>query len=291
MNAETERLKLITLLVVTVSVLFPVAVLAWNEPNSFMGIKFWRPISDSLAECPFRYPLSEIRGQVREEVKQSRGSIEKMLAIHEEEKKKLEEEYDRRKELFRQNRISRAELSQTERALAGAILRVDEDKRWLAETDATVASPVPTESKSYDDAKTWEMKTPCWQEYSSEKGSYSIKNLAIGGFFLDVTANSLEGKIAHLSIIFHDADYPKILLTFRERYGAPTSTKKEPWRSKIGATFTNEINKWEGRRLTITLEKLGYSVDRGFIDYDTDIWKTHSARKFEKEIKDAAKGL
>ena len=53
---------------------------------------------------------------------------ERLLAIHEEEKKKIRDEYDRRRDLYRQGLISRAELAETERALAAAIVRVDEDK-------------------------------------------------------------------------------------------------------------------------------------------------------------------
>ena len=71
-------------------------------------------------------------------MKESRDSAEKLLVLHEAEKKRLSDEYERRKDLYRQGLIARVELSQTERALGEAIIRVEEDKRWIAESDITI---------------------------------------------------------------------------------------------------------------------------------------------------------
>ena len=82
--------------------------------------------------------LARLRADVIEKMKESRAGAEKLLALHEEERKKLSEEYKRRQELYRQGLISRAELNQVARALAAAILRTDEDKRWIAESDIAI---------------------------------------------------------------------------------------------------------------------------------------------------------
>ncbi|HEU4339973.1 MAG TPA: hypothetical protein VFU31_00230 [Candidatus Binatia bacterium] len=82
--------------------------------------------------------LARLRADVIEKMKESRAGAEKLLALHEEERKKLGDEYKRRQELYRQGLISRAELNQVERALAAAILRIDEDKRWIAESDIAI---------------------------------------------------------------------------------------------------------------------------------------------------------
>jgi acetyl esterase/lipase len=71
-------------------------------------------------------------------MKESRASAEQLLAIHEEEKTKLTNEYQRRREFYSQGLISRSELNQVERALAEAIVRVEEDKRWLTESDIAI---------------------------------------------------------------------------------------------------------------------------------------------------------
>ena len=82
--------------------------------------------------------LARLRAEVIEKMKESRASAEKLLAIHEEEKTKLTTEYQRRREYYSQGLISRAELNQVERALAETIVRVEEDKRWLTETDIAI---------------------------------------------------------------------------------------------------------------------------------------------------------
>jgi hypothetical protein len=82
--------------------------------------------------------LARLRADLLEKMKESRASAEKLLALHEEEKKKVNDEYERRRMLYGQGLISRAELNQAERALAMMILRVDEDKRWLTESDIAI---------------------------------------------------------------------------------------------------------------------------------------------------------
>ena len=94
--------------------------------------------SVSRRTAPAEAELARLRADVIEKMKESRASAEKLLVLHEEEKRKLGELYERRKELYKQGLISRSELNETERALANAIIRVDEDKRWIAESNITI---------------------------------------------------------------------------------------------------------------------------------------------------------
>jgi hypothetical protein len=82
--------------------------------------------------------LAKLRAEVIERMKESRASAEKLLALHEEEKNRLTIEYQRRREYYSQGLISRSELNQMERALAEAIIRLEEDKRWITESDIAV---------------------------------------------------------------------------------------------------------------------------------------------------------
>ena len=81
---------------------------------------------------------AKLREEVIGKMEESRASAKKLLAIHEEEKNKLAIEYQRRREFYSQGLISRSELNQVERALAEATVRVEEDKRWLAESDIAI---------------------------------------------------------------------------------------------------------------------------------------------------------
>ena len=82
--------------------------------------------------------LARLRADVIDKMKESRASAEKLLVLHEEEKARITEQYEQRKELYRQGLISRSELNQSELSLANAIVRVEEDKRWIAESDITI---------------------------------------------------------------------------------------------------------------------------------------------------------
>jgi methylphosphotriester-DNA--protein-cysteine methyltransferase len=79
--------------------------------------------------------LEKLRAEVIEKMKESRASAEKLLALHKEEKNRLASLYKERLGLYRQGMISRTELSQVQRALATAIIRVDEDIKWIDEYD------------------------------------------------------------------------------------------------------------------------------------------------------------
>lgn len=82
--------------------------------------------------------LARLRADLIEKMKESRASAEKLLALHEEQKRKASDEYERRRVLYNEGVISRVELNQAERALAVMMLRVDEDKRWLTESDIAI---------------------------------------------------------------------------------------------------------------------------------------------------------
>src|SRR5262245_35501543 len=92
----------------------------------------------SKKTAPVDAELARLRAEVIERMKESRISAEKLLEIHEQEKAKLTNEYQRRREFYSQGLISRSELNQVEQALAEAIVRVEEDKRWLMESDIAI---------------------------------------------------------------------------------------------------------------------------------------------------------
>ena len=82
--------------------------------------------------------LTRSRAEVMQKIKETHAGAEKLLALHETERQQLLEEYHRRRDLYYQGLIARNEVLQAEQALAEAIIRVDEDKRWLAETDMAI---------------------------------------------------------------------------------------------------------------------------------------------------------
>lgn len=87
---------------------------------------------------PSESELSRARAEVIQKIKETRAGAEKLMALHETERQRRVEEYQNRRELYHQGLIARTEVLQAEHALAEAMIRVDEDKRWLAETDMAI---------------------------------------------------------------------------------------------------------------------------------------------------------
>ena len=79
--------------------------------------------------------LTRVRAEVIQKIKETRAGAEKLLALHEGERARMAEIYEQRREQYYMGLISRSEVLQAENDLAQAILRIDEDKRWLNETD------------------------------------------------------------------------------------------------------------------------------------------------------------
>jgi hypothetical protein len=84
---------------------------------------------------PAESDLARSRAEVMQRIKETRDGAEKLLELHEAERLRAEQEYQRRRELYHRGLIARNDVLQAEHGLARAILKVDEDKRWIAETD------------------------------------------------------------------------------------------------------------------------------------------------------------
>jgi hypothetical protein len=82
--------------------------------------------------------LVRFRTDVIEKMRETRAEAEKLLALHENERQRRAEEYHRQRELYDHGLVARNDVVRAEHALAQAVLKVDEDKRWLAETDMAI---------------------------------------------------------------------------------------------------------------------------------------------------------
>lgn len=82
--------------------------------------------------------LTRARTDVIQKIKETRTGAEKLLALHEAERIRMLDQYEQRREQYYSGLIARSDVLQAEQALAQAMLLVDEDKRWLAETDMAI---------------------------------------------------------------------------------------------------------------------------------------------------------
>ena len=88
---------------------------------------------------PTESELTRLRSDVLRKIKEARDGTQKLLALHEAEHDQRLKEYYSRRDLYYQGLIARNDVLQAEHAVAEAMMRVDEDKRWLAQTDMVIA--------------------------------------------------------------------------------------------------------------------------------------------------------
>jgi len=78
------------------------------------------------------------REDILNTIKETRVGAQRLLVLHQSEVDRLSKLYEERRAQHLKGQISEAELLQAEKALSEAKVRVDEHKRWLAETDAAM---------------------------------------------------------------------------------------------------------------------------------------------------------
>lgn len=84
-------------------------------------------------------------------------------------------------------------------------------------------------------------------------------------------------------------NYRDVKAVLIERYGRPTSTKKETLQNGYGAKFSSEVLHWQGRRVSLTLHERTSTADKTafiFLGNSTD---AAAASAGEKRKADAAR--
>ncbi|MDP2601953.1 MAG: hypothetical protein Q8S00_05095 [Deltaproteobacteria bacterium] len=94
--------------------------------------------STSRRGLPTNAELARMRAEVIEKMKESRASMEKLLAIHQENSVKLALEYETRRRLLERELISKAELREAELALEKTVSDMKQVKRWIIEDDIAI---------------------------------------------------------------------------------------------------------------------------------------------------------
>ena len=154
---------------------------------------------------PSESDLTRSRADVMQKMNETRTGAEKLLALHEIERQRLLEEYNRRRGLYSQGLIARTEVLQAEQALAEAMIRVDEDKRWLAETDMAMT------------------------EYAMRDELLRLPRLAVGGYSETHTLLRFNG-----AALWSLADARKIEKFFTQTFGRALPI------SALGQTATHD---------------------------------------------------
>jgi hypothetical protein len=156
--------------------------------------------------------LTRLRADVIEKMKEARASAQKLHEIHELEQKELSNAYGKQRELYRDGLIARGDVIQAEHALAKAILRVDQDRRWLAETDIVII------------------------EASMRDELLRLPGLGVGGYSESATLLRFNGAAP-----WSMADAPRIERFFLQTFGRALPV------TALGQTPTHERLKFDHR--------------------------------------------
>jgi hypothetical protein len=100
-----------------------------------------------------------------------------------------------------------------------------------------------------------------------------------------------ESKLSGVLLSFESKNYETVKDILVERYGKPTSTQHEPYKTQGGAESTNEILMWKGPHSSIYLTRFGSRITEGFARMGSNESLEAFSKKRAEEIKDAAKGL
>ena len=82
--------------------------------------------------------LMRTRAEVIQKIKETRASAERLLGLHEKNRQRLLEEYERHRKLYDEGLITRTEVLRAEQAMTEANRHVEEDRRRLVEIDMAI---------------------------------------------------------------------------------------------------------------------------------------------------------
>jgi hypothetical protein len=98
-----------------------------------------RRAASSSAASGANAELARLRADAIAKMKESRARYDQLLHIYEEEKKRLSEEFAKRRDLYQQGLIARVEVAPVQQALLTSMRNILDVKRWILEDDIAIA--------------------------------------------------------------------------------------------------------------------------------------------------------
>ena len=98
-----------------------------------------RRAASSSAASGTNAELVRLRADAIAKMKESRARYDQLLSLYEEEKKRLSEQFEKRRDLYQQGLIARDEVAPVQQALLTSIRNIMDVKRWILEDDIAIA--------------------------------------------------------------------------------------------------------------------------------------------------------
>ena len=93
-----------------------------------------------------------------------------------------------------------------------------------------------------------------------------------------------------VAVNYSSKDFDRIVTVFIERYGAPTSEERPPFKSLDGFNTTNQILRWDGPVIAIVLRRYAVETTEGLGSIMTQDEVREARRIFSEQTKGGARG-
>jgi hypothetical protein len=106
----------------------------------------------------------------------------------------------------------------------------------------------------------------------------------------DLAAQVTDGAIEYFYLKSKSEDFDALSRLFITKYGAPSRRTKDKVKTKGGAEFVNDTLVWNGKTISITLEKYGRDINSSTATLKNNALTAKSAAESEKKTySDASK--
>lgn len=130
----------------------------------------------------------------------------------------------------------------------------------------------------------------CWKSTSEE--FYEVWGLPkVGIDNLRMSVKVVDSNIQYIRLTTYDDQFPKLRDLLVQKYGNPSSTRKEIVKTAAGATFDNEKLYWQGVNITMVLSRYSGDIETSSLVIFNEKAAAEALTKSQKGIKEAASKL
>lgn len=130
----------------------------------------------------------------------------------------------------------------------------------------------------------------CWKSTSEE--FYEVWGLPkVGIDNLRMSVKVVDSNIQYMRLTTYDDQFPKLRDLLVQKYGNPSSTRKEIVKTAAGATFDNEKLYWQGVNITMVLSRYSGDIETSSLVIFNEKAAAEALTKSQKGIKEAASKL
>lgn len=159
-----------------------------------------------------------------------------------------------------------------------------------AEPEVWVQEPTSFLGIKLDEKLIYQMKQ-CPEDYSDPdgmcyerpfQGYYPLRSTPPLGIGYGAAVMTHDSQIREIRLTTKEGNYDNVKSMLLQKYGRPLKQSSETVKTKVGAAFKNEKIYWDGKKVTIVLERYYYTIDKSRVSViNKDV--AHKAIKAEND--------